>query len=50
MKKGIVYLFISLFLWTNLTGQISPGDLTTAHAELEGIRNCTQCHDLGGHI
>ena len=27
--------------------QISPGDLTQAHAELEGMRNCTQCHDLG---
>jgi hypothetical protein len=26
---------------------ISPGDLTSAHAHLEGIRNCTSCHQLG---
>ncbi|MCA9736992.1 MAG: cytochrome c3 family protein [Gemmatimonadetes bacterium] len=25
---------------------ISPGKLTEAHASLEGIRNCTQCHEL----
>ena len=26
---------------------LSPGPLTRAHASLEGIRNCTQCHQLG---
>lgn len=31
-------------------GQISPGDLTKAHAELEGISNCTQCHELGEKV
>lgn len=25
---------------------ISPGKLASAHADLEGIRNCTQCHQL----
>ncbi len=25
---------------------ISPGELASAHSELEGIRNCTQCHEL----
>lgn len=25
---------------------ISPGKLSAAHAELEGLRNCTQCHRL----
>ncbi len=25
---------------------ISPGKLSAAHADLEGIRNCTQCHEL----
>lgn len=25
---------------------ISPGKLSSPHAELEGIRNCTQCHEL----
>jgi hypothetical protein len=27
--------------------QISPGELSKAHASLEGIANCTQCHTLG---
>lgn len=26
---------------------ISPGDLTAVHASLEGIRNCTNCHEIG---
>lgn len=26
---------------------ISPGKLASVHADLEGIRNCTQCHELG---
>lgn len=26
---------------------ISPGKLTGAHVELEGIRSCTSCHELG---
>ena len=31
-------------------GQISPGDLSQAHASLEGISNCTQCHELGEKV
>lgn len=27
--------------------QISPGDLSEAHASLEGITNCTSCHQIG---
>ncbi len=30
--------------------QISPGDLSQAHADLEGMGNCTQCHDLGNKV
>jgi len=26
---------------------LSPGKLIAAHADLEGIRNCTKCHQLG---
>ena len=26
---------------------ISPGKLASVHADLEGVRNCTQCHQLG---
>ncbi len=31
----------------NTYSQISPGDLTLAHAKFEGISNCTKCHELG---
>ena len=30
--------------------QISPGELSAAHASLEGISNCTACHTLGKTI
>ena len=30
--------------------QLSPGDLTNAHAHLEGMGNCTQCHDIGQKV
>ncbi len=31
----------------NIYAQISPGELSKAHADLEGISNCTKCHTLG---
>lgn len=34
----------------SLQAQISPGDLAKAHADLEGIMNCTECHILGGGV
>jgi len=34
----------------HLFAQISPGDLTTAHADLEGMSNCTKCHELGEQV
>lgn len=30
--------------------QISPGDLTNAHAFLEGVANCTKCHTVGQKV
>jgi hypothetical protein len=30
-----------------ISAQISPGELSRAHADLEGMRNCLKCHDLG---
>jgi hypothetical protein len=30
--------------------QISPGELSKAHASLEGMGNCTQCHALGKEV
>lgn len=33
-----------------LLAQISPGDLSKPHAELEGISNCTKCHEVGNKV
>ncbi len=41
----LVYLFFALS--SMVFAQISPGKLTDAHESLEGITNCTQCHELG---
>ena len=30
--------------------QFSPGELSRAHASLEGSSNCTQCHEVGKEI
>ena len=44
------YLFIILFFSARIIAQISPGDLTKAHADLEGISNCTKCHEIGEKV
>ncbi|MGB5664278.1 MAG: hypothetical protein WBM60_13605, partial [Eudoraea sp.] len=46
--KHTIYLFI--FSLTVGYGQISPGDLSQSHADLEGMSNCTLCHDLGDKV
>lgn len=33
-----------------LVAQFSPGDLSNAHAKLEGTQNCVQCHEVGKEI
>ena len=49
-----VLLLTAIFICTGMVpplfGQISPGDLTTAHSKLEGMSNCTKCHVLGEKV
>lgn len=45
----VVAVFLACFIF-NASAQISPGDLTKAHAHLEGITNCTKCHVLGDKV
>ena len=45
----LMTILSTLFL-AKLHAQISPGDLTKAHADLEGIFKCTQCHILGDKV
>ena len=52
MKNCFTYglFFLMILSSLSLYGQISPGKLTNAHAHLEGLANCTQCHDLGNQV
>lgn len=51
MKRTFPYIILAiLFSVTLAHGQISPGELSQAHAKLEGMSNCTQCHDLGSKV
>ena len=48
---GLVWLCAaSLGLPLTAWAQLSPGPLAAAHAELEGLRNCTLCHELGQQV
>ncbi|WP_372933132.1 hypothetical protein [Mariniphaga sediminis] len=46
LKTGF-WVFTLLFLGNRALAQLSPGELSHAHAHLEGLANCTQCHILG---
>ena len=46
----LIGLSVFLLVAGNLRAQLSPGDLSKAHAELEGISNCTKCHVLGQKV
>lgn len=52
MKQYQTSLLLLFFIFAHsaATAQISPGDLSKAHAQLEGISNCTKCHVFGEKI
>ncbi|MCX6149433.1 MAG: cytochrome C [Ignavibacteriales bacterium] len=49
MIKNLLFLFL-LFSSQKILAQISPGELSRAHSQFEGISNCTKCHDLGSKL
>ncbi len=49
LQTTCVILFLLIHIRDG-AAQISPGDLTKAHAHLEGILNCTKCHVLGDKV
>ncbi|MCB0609505.1 MAG: hypothetical protein KDD12_17440 [Lewinella sp.] len=48
--KGLHIIPIVLLLAGRMAAQLSPGDLSKAHADLEGLSNCTKCHVLGQKV
>lgn len=47
---SLSFLLLSLLLSAELSAQISPGELTSFHSNLEGMSNCTKCHELGKQV
>ena len=47
MLRCFVNIALFVLLSTYAFAQISPGDLTNAHKDLEGVENCTKCHSVG---
>ncbi|UCF64188.1 MAG: cytochrome C [bacterium] len=43
-------LFALLSFWSTGFSQLSPGDLHQSHAQLEGLKNCSECHGIGQKI
>lgn len=43
-------MVVGLLAAAVVSAQLSPGDLARAHAQLEGMSNCTQCHVLGEKV
>ncbi len=52
IKYLIVFMLAiaGLLLPKLLSAQLSPGDLAEPHAHLEGLSNCTLCHELGKKV
>lgn len=47
---NIILLTLLALLSNELMAQLSPGELAEPHAHLEGLANCTKCHDLGKSV
>jgi hypothetical protein len=53
LLRGLIVAAIALGSGTlaraeQITSLVAPGPLSKAHAKLEGVGNCTRCHDGGG--
>lgn len=46
----ILFFLVSTGFLSLIFAQLSPGDLHKSHANLEGIENCTKCHDVGKRV
>ena len=49
-KRILPLLTLFILLGQIMSAQISPGDLSRAHASLEGVSNCTKCHEVGNKV
>jgi hypothetical protein len=45
-----ICFLLGFFAHSILFAQLSPGELHNTHAHLEGVGNCTQCHESGKQL
>ena len=50
MRRAILLISLLVFAPPIVHAQISPGELSRAHQNLEGVTNCSQCHESGAEI
>ncbi len=50
ISAQILFFFLLFAIFSNAAAQISPGELSKSHSFLEGVSNCTKCHDLGNKV
>jgi hypothetical protein len=48
--KAIRVLILVCLVNGSALAQISPGPLASVHSHLEGLSNCTKCHELGDKV
>ena len=46
----IIFVLLSVGFGSAGYAQISPGELSQVHTQLEGMTNCTKCHTLGQKV
>ena len=49
-KYRLLFLLIGTIISVTGFGQLSPGELSRVHKQLEGLSNCTKCHILGKKV
>lgn len=50
MPRHFRCMLLWFFTASTACGQFSPGELSHAHRQLEGLNNCLQCHETGKEI
>lgn len=50
LKRLALALLATFVVFETSFTQISPGKLSRYHAEIEGMANCTKCHELGESV
>jgi hypothetical protein len=50
MRVAPILVLLLTMAMQSARAQISPGKLSKAHQDLEGVTNCSQCHESGSEI